>query len=323
MSTLWPLRLAFAVLGRVAPELAARWAQDLFFTPRGRRTSRRAAAFLNAGRRFDVLLDGKRVAAWSWGRGPNVFLVHGWAGLGGQLSAFGRALLAQGFRVVTFDAPGHGQSDGRHSSIVHFARAIQVVAEAVGEPRAIVAHSLGAAATVRALSEGLPLERAVFVGPTGGPRDWARRFAAQLGVPAPVMARMRERSERWLGASWDDFDIPGLAARQTAELLVVHDRDDAEVPWSDGAAIAAAWPGARLVTTHGLGHRRILFDERVVERAVAFVRGEPVVAEDWLPRCANPGCGNRPGPEGLCESCALEASLYVRDGRLLARAPAS
>jgi len=24
-------------------------------------------------------------------------------------------------------------------------------------------------------------------------------------------------------------------------LLVVHDRDDREVPWEDGAAIAAAW----------------------------------------------------------------------------------
>lgn len=309
------LRLAFALLARVAPELAARWAQDLFFTPRGRRHSPRASTFLDAGRRFDVSVDGQRVAAWSWGRGPTVLLVHGWAGIGGQLSALGQALLAHGHRVVAFDAPGHGQSEGRHSSIVHFAKAIQAVAAAAGEPAAVVAHSLGAAATVRALSQGLALERVVFIGPSGGPRDWARRFALQLGLPDSVMARMRSRSERWLGASWSDFDIPALAARQTAELLVIHDRDDAEVPWADGAAIAAAWPGARLVTTHGLGHRRILRDGRVVERAVAFVRGEPVVSEDWTPTCTTSGCGNRPGADGRCESCALETSLYVREAR--------
>jgi hypothetical protein len=98
-----------------------------------------------------------------------------------------------------------------------------------------------------------------------------------------VMAAMRARSERWLGASWDDFDIPALARAQKAPLLVVHDRDDDEVPWSDGAAIAAAWPGARLVTTEGLGHRRVLRDPRVVELAVSFVSRGEVSADDHQP----------------------------------------
>lgn len=312
-----PLRMAVALASRATPELAARWAERLFFTPHGRRSSTRASAFLDAGRRLDLRVDGQRLAVWTWGAGagPSVLLVHGWAGIGGQLAAFGQALLARGHRVVAFDAPGHGQSQGRLSSIVHFARAIDAVAQELGLPQAIIAHSLGAAATARALSAGLAVERAVFIGPTGGPRDWARRFALQLGIPSPVMARMRERSETWLGASWDDFDIPVLAERQTAELLVIHDRSDAEVPWSDGAAIAAAWPHARLVTTAGLGHRRILRDTRVVEQALAFVRGETLAEEERGALCASPGCGRLPVREGRCEGCALEVALYFRDSR--------
>lgn len=315
-----PLRMTIALASRATPELAARWAERLFFTPHGRRSSSRANAFLEKGRRLDLSVDGQRVAAWSWGEGPGVLLVHGWAGIGGQLSALGQALLARGHRVVAFDAPGHGQSEGRLSSIVHFARAIQAISREVGAPQAIVAHSLGAAATTRALAEGLAVERAVFIGPAGGPREWARRFGLHLGFPSPVMARMRERSERWLGASWDAFDIPALAAGQTADLLVIHDRDDAEVPWADGAAIAAAWPGARLVTTAGLGHRRILRDPRVVAQAVAFVRGEPVAAEDRAALCASPGCRRLPVREDLCEACALETSLFFRDSRFPAQA---
>ena len=68
---------------------------------------------------------GQRVAGWSWGDGPAVYLVHGWAGVGGQLAAFVPPLLAGGFRVVTFDAPGHGASAGRRSSIIHFADALR------------------------------------------------------------------------------------------------------------------------------------------------------------------------------------------------------
>ena len=315
MTMQWPVRATFAVLGRVAPGYAADRAVDLFFTPRGPRASRRVSAFVSTGRPFSVSVDGERVAAWSWGNGPRVYLVHGWAGVGAQLAEFARPLLANGFRVVTFDAPGHGASAGRRSSIVHFAKALREVAATEGEPHAVIAHSLGAAATIRALSQGLKLGRAVFLGPTGGPRDWAERFRVHLGVPPHVMSLMRERSERWLGASWEEFDVPRLARGQAAPLFVFHDRDDAEVPWSDGAAIADAWAGAQLVTTVGLGHRRILRDERVVSQAVSFVKGEPVEAGSWAPSCASPGCKNAPTETGFCEGCGLESALYFRDGR--------
>jgi pimeloyl-ACP methyl ester carboxylesterase len=308
------MRTAFTILGHAAPGLAATWALDLFFTPRGRRGSRRIRAVLADARRFDLTVRGQRVAAWSWGDGPAVYLVHGWAGVGGQLAAFVPVLTAHGFRAVAFDAPGHGDSEGRRSSIVHFADALQALTAREGNAHAVIAHSLGAAAALRAITRGVGVERAVFIGPTGGPRDWSERFRRQLGVPPHVMAAMRERSERWLGARWEEFDVPMLARGQSAPLLILHDRDDEEVPWSDGAAIAQAWPGARLVTTTGLGHRRILRDERVVGQAVAFVRGEPLPAG---PGAAGEttGCEHAEGHAGLCDRCALEASLFFREER--------
>jgi pimeloyl-ACP methyl ester carboxylesterase len=317
MTGVWPVRTAFAVLARVAPGLAARWALDLFFTPHGRRHSRRGQAFLASGRCFEVRVEGRRVAGWSWGRGPNVYLVHGWAGVGGQMAAFGPPLVTNGFRVVAFDAPGHGASEGRRSSIVHFGRALRAIAAQEGEAHAVIAHSLGAAATVHALTEGLRVSRAVFVGPTAGPTDWADRFRKHLGIPTHVMEAMRERSERWLGLSWEQFDIPRLAQSQGLPLLVLHDRHDLEVPWKDGAAIAAAWPGARLVTTTGLGHQRILRDQGVVREAVSFVRGE---ASDRSGKCGRPDCENPIAEGDLCETCSLEQSLYDRDRRWDAKA---
>ena len=57
----------------------------------------------------------------------------------------------------------------------------------------------------------------------------------------------------------------------TAPLLVFHDREDRDVEWTNGEAIAAAWPDAELVSTSGLGHRRIVHDPNVVARAVSFL----------------------------------------------------
>ena len=53
---------------------------------------------------------------------------------------------------------------------------------------------------------------------------------------------------------------------KTPPLLVVHDKDDRETAWQDGADIASRWPHAELHTTTGLGHVRILRDSAVVER---------------------------------------------------------
>jgi hypothetical protein len=79
-ASLWLTRAALAVIAWTATSLAARWAESLFFTPPRPRKSR---VVLPAGaERQDVETRYGRVAAWSWGSGPVVYLVHGRAGWG-------------------------------------------------------------------------------------------------------------------------------------------------------------------------------------------------------------------------------------------------
>ncbi len=265
-------RAAFGAVQRASPGLAARWAERLFCSPPRRAISERMATWLGGGRRFDLAVGGRRVAAWSWGaRGPGVLLVHGWGSRGARFVDLGGALLASGFRVVTFDAPGHGASSGRLSSGPEFARATLAVATAVGPVSAVVGHSLGGFAAALAIERGLAARRAVFIAPSANTNTYTAQFASLLGVQDPVMASMRERLARRLDFEWRRMDVPRFAPAMQTPLLVIHDRDDREVRWDDGAAIVAAWPGAELVTTTGLGHHRIVSDTAVVQQILAFL----------------------------------------------------
>jgi pimeloyl-ACP methyl ester carboxylesterase len=292
------VRAVFGVLNHVPP-LAARWAETLFFTPPRHTPSSRTAAFLASGQRLRLPRGGPRIAAWSWGEGPVVVLVHGWGGLGGQLGAFCPPLVESGVRVVTFDAPGHGASSGRRSSVLDFAATLHNLAAVAGPLRAVIAHSLGATATALALRQGLRLERAVFLGPPAEPSEWAWEFARRFAISDATIEAMRVHAERRLGFRWADLGLAALAKEQTTPLLVIHDAQDDEVDWTDGAAVAAAWPGAQFLKTSGLGHRRILRDRSVVERTVGFVGG----------------CGAKVDPGCLLEPGSLEQYLYVRDAR--------
>ena len=266
-------RVAMRALERTAPRLGAALAERLFFTPPRASLTPPIRALLATGRPFRVRVDDGRVVAWAWGHGPAVALVHGWGGRGGRLAtAFVAPLLAGGFSVVTFDAPGHGESDGRLSSMPQVARALAAVANAAGSLFGVVAHSMGGSASALAMAQGLQVERAVFIAPAADPARYADDFAKLLAVGPVALAEMRRRSEARLRFRWSDLNVPRMAAALAAPLLVMHDRDDPTVPWAEGAAIASAWRGAELVTTSGLGHRDIVRDPDVVARAVAFLR---------------------------------------------------
>jgi len=273
-----PVRAAFGLLERTAPWLGARWAERIWFTlprradPPGPRTVRSAP-----GTPFALNVDGHKVIGETWGDGPAIYLMHGWAGHAGQLAAFVPPLVARGHRVVAFDAPSHGGSapgayGPRSSSIPEFAAALVAVVAAHGPARAIIAHSMGSTAAAVALCDGLRAGRAVLLAPMASPVTYARQFAAVLGFGERTYRRLIARVERRVGAPMHHFDVPELGrAVAMPPTLIVHDRDDTSTPVTDGEAIAAAWPVSRLHVTSGLGHRRLLRDPDVVADVVDFI----------------------------------------------------
>jgi pimeloyl-ACP methyl ester carboxylesterase len=271
-SRLLPLvRLGNGALSALAPSLAARLAQRLFLTPPRPRRPASEIDLLATARARPLYVGGRRTEMWTWGAGPSVLLVHGWGGRGAQLGALVDPLVAQGFSVTAFDAPGHGAADAGAVTLPEMVAAVREVAAAIGPLGGLVAHSMGAAAAALALSEGLQTGAAVFVGPAADLVAAASRFTETLGFSRDVGERMRSRIEQRVGRPFSAFDVVSLAPAIRAPLLVVHDRGDAEVPWQHGLVIARAWPGAELLLTDGLGHRRILRDPDVVAAAVAFI----------------------------------------------------
>lgn len=274
------VKIAFRALCAIAPGVAARIAHWLWFTPPRPRLSDTTRAFLATGAAIDLRVNGRGVAAWSWGPDmrnvPTIVLLHGWGGFAAQMQSFVPPLVNGGFRVVAFDAPAHGQSGAsrfgsRQSTFFDFADVLVELSrrfDVVG----LVAHSGGCTAASLAMRAGWRVPRAVFIAPMASPLAYRRMFEQALGITADVAQRFATEVERRLGASWEEFEVPSVArVAATPPLLVVHDRDDPETSWRDGAEIASAWPDALLVTTNGLGHRRLLRDPEVVAHVVAFI----------------------------------------------------
>ena len=104
-------------------------------------------------------------------------------------------------------------------------------------------------------------------------RDFVDTISSQLGLLPRTQQRLESLLERRIGQRLEDLHALKLAGSMRQPLLVVHDERDRAVPFECGASLAAAWPGAELYATQGLGHSRILRDERVISAVTGFISG--------------------------------------------------
>lgn len=292
------LRLGFRALSAVSPALAGTVGARLFLRTRRHTVPARERSFLDQAIPEQLDTPVGTLPLWHWGEdGPPVILVHGWEGRGSQLAAFAPALVEAGFRVVAYDAPGHGEAPGSSSSIVAMAQALQAVARHVGPAAGVIAHSAGAVAATYALSRGLEVERLIYVAPGAGVLDYSRQFARILGIGEATRLRLQQRIEDLIGVSWEEIEPVPLAESMDTPLLLISDRDDREAPLHSVEDLARAWPGASLTVTEGLGHRRILRNREVVREVTAFLAAESLPADLGIPR-ADDDRNRRPEPAG-------------------------
>ena len=256
------------------PELAGAWAERLFLTPPKARDAAAGAVDLIEARSSFIQHKGRAIATWRWGSAdaPAVLLAHGWGGHAAQMRAFVFPLLSAGFWVIAYDQPAHGISEGKLTGLPDFADALAEVAWHHGQVRAVIGHSLGATAAAMAHAwKKFDVEKIVLISPPSDLVGYSRRFARWHWMPEPLRRSMQSAIEERYGVRWEELELGRVAPRLAAEALFIHDCDDRMVPWKQGAAFAQHWRGARLVTTEGLGHRRILEDAAVTKAAADFI----------------------------------------------------
>lgn len=246
-----------------------------------RRARPRLAEPLREARDQEVETPFGPVMAWRldpWGssaNAPATLLVHGWEDDNALWGPMIEALNYAGRPVVALDLPGHGFSPAEECSIGRAAAAIRAVAEAMGPVDSLIGHSFGCPASVRAMADGLSIERAVLIAtPNPGAKSAGRweRLRDRTGVSEAVLERVMALSAE-KEAIFPPWDYEALTAVMTAKALFIHSIDDEDCPPENSRTLADAWPGAGLQWVDGLGHRLLVQDDATIATILGFVEG--------------------------------------------------
>ncbi|MER8481228.1 alpha/beta fold hydrolase [Mesorhizobium sp. M1322] len=292
------IRGVFAAAEHVAPRLTGRAAFELFCrTPNAkilsdgeRRAVDRAAGFMAEARHHRLKTKNGCVMVHEFrpepGRraGGTVLVIHGWRSRTEYMRTLIEAYRDAGYKVVSLDLPGHGQSQGRRLTLVSAVEAARLTGEWFGPFVAVVGHSFGGAVAANAIVGSvkkippLAAERLVLIAAPSSLPAIFNDFSRMLSVGPRSQAAMADRVERIAGRPLHEFTGDRQLASTPVPTLVIHAPDDREVSADHARLYAGAGDHVRLYWADGLGHRRILADKGVVERAVGFVaeHREPV-----------------------------------------------
>jgi len=218
-----------------------------------------------------------------------LLLLHG---IGSNSHSFAKQLadLGQSFDVVAWDAPGYGASSDppANYSMAEFADAAAALLDVLGWQSAhVLGHSFGGVIAQMLHHRHARRVRSLILADTNagtgsmpdaaertrqrlseleqfGPRGLAERRAPNLATsdaPAELVAQLIEimaqiRAPGYTAAAlaMGATDLRGQLARIDVPTLVLHGQRDTVIPLRTAEALAAAIPGAKLVTLRDAGH---------------------------------------------------------------------
>ena len=260
------------LLQAVAPKLALKKALTFFFSPIKFPTPEREEAFKHSCIISREEVNNKRITVYHIDQGvEKILLVHGWSGRATQFYKIAPAMAKAGYKVFAFTAPAHGSSPDKQTHMLEFADCIKYLDKKYGPFKAIIAHSIGGAATLNAIDQGVKTEKVVLLGVPGYIKDVVLDFCKRLRLNNKIANLIIQDLKETYDEDYEKFSTTRLAENMSIPGLIIHDTEDLDVDVAFARENHRVWKGSEYMETNGLGHRLILADEQVIDRIKDFI----------------------------------------------------
>lgn len=267
-------RAYFNSIGLLNKNASADQLIHLFSTPRSRVIRNKEVEILETAQSEHIVHKGEKIKLYAWGEGEKyILLCHGWESNAGSLGAYVEPLLSRGYKIISYDGPAHGASQGKKANLIAFKEIAEKIIAEIGLPHAAIGHSLGANVIIMlAYQQKIKIPKVVLISPFNQLRAIYLGFKDILKIPESIYGIMLDKSSERFNVDVRNLEFGKLGDDSELEnILILHDKDDKITPFSHSATMDKRWEKAVLETIEGSGHYKILWNEQAIDRALKFI----------------------------------------------------
>ena len=271
---LW-LKQSLRLIEGISPELGMRVAAHIFSKPlKFKLPEKERKALVHCHPELVTVSEiNETIICFEWkNKGEKVLLAHGWSGRGTQLYAIAESLHKKGYHVISFDAPAHGKSTGKITNMLQWGATIKTLNNHYGEFDIYIGHSLGSMAILKYCEQASNAKKIITIGSGDQMRTIFDNFIMSVGLKPKTSERMKTYFQDKYNININEYDASYVVRQQQTPTLIIHDEDDLDIYVSCAVNIHKHHPNATLMVTKGLGHRRILRDEKVIHKVISFIQ---------------------------------------------------
>lgn len=272
-AALQPIGWSLNGLARVSPAAAGRMALRLFSHPRSSKSCTHHSEVLESAEHivYPLREGSEKISVFRWaGKGPTLYLAHGWESNTSRWLELIRALRALDYHIIGVDAPAHGYSGGKEFNVPKYTLALEEVFRRFS-PEIFIGHSAGGMAGVYHLmrQKDSSLRSLILLAVPHELEHLMDTFRRIVGMNRLVFEGLKEAFTERFGFPMSAFSIPEFAREIQLPGLVIHDKMDSIAPYTGGVAIHRNWEASKFQGTEGLGHS--LLGEQVVQMVVDYL----------------------------------------------------
>jgi pimeloyl-ACP methyl ester carboxylesterase len=273
------LRTKFSTIGSLSPSVAGKLAFNLFCTPYPKYKKTKAPAIFNHAKKLTLTINNETtIQGYEWEssnpNGKTILICHGYASFIFKFEQYIQPLLKQGFRVIGFDAPAHGKSEGKYINILIYKETIEQIIKTFGPIDHFMGHSLGGI-TLALIAETIenPLShKFVLIAPATKTTTTFNNYFNMMHFSAAIRSAFYEELGKRTNLPVGYFEADRAIENYPGQVLWVHDAGDRVCPYKDLEKFKENAPNnIKFLITNDLGHNKIYKTPEIVSQIVAFL----------------------------------------------------
>lgn len=224
---------------------------------------------LQADQQFVLDSQAGQFTVYVFGEGNKVALVsHGWGETSSSFEQVIQSLLEQGFKVVSVDHVGHGESQGSRSHLLSFIDSLDLTiahCEKQGDTvDTIIGHSMGGMAILNLPEARLQNAKIILIAVPVQFFSLMFDTVERFGISRQLLLGLLDVITARYGKTWIELQSENQLYKLHDKIVFIHDENDRVAPIADTVEYVSKAP-VTLIKTQGLGHKRILSDTGVIE----------------------------------------------------------